>query len=180
MLKKLFTKSSAHPKNFRSKLLLVLLSIGMVLASLWLGLVLWFHLPDVLGLGQGKQTEMARWLAVCGLGGLSLTTLWARGMGWQSADKWLWGYGVLALVIGAGFFSFSPKQHRAWQAEVSHSVTYERDAQHPNLITHISARFCVATSSETDRFKLQDARRNPTFHAETKSDVRKRIRRAWA
>ncbi len=172
MLKKLFTKSSAHPKNFRSKLLLAPLFIGMVLASLWLGLVLWFHLPDVLGLGQGKQTEMARWLAVCGLGGLSLTTLWARGMGWQSADKWLWGYGVLALVIGAGFFSFSPKQHRAWQAEVSHSVTYERDAQHPNLITlhHVRDFVWQRNLKLTDVPKLQDdtPKLHTKFHAEDK------------
>ena len=139
MLKKLFTKSSAHPKNFRSKLLLAPLFIGMVLASLWLGLVLWFHLPDVLGLEQGKQKEMARWLAVFGLGGLSLTTLWARGMGWQSADKWLWGYGVLALVIGAGFLLLS--QTASGVASKCALIHYERDAQHPNLIPSSRADF---------------------------------------
>ena len=55
--------------------------------------------------------------------------------------KWLAGLYVGVWLIGAGWFiSITPQQQRDWQPDVSQRLSYQRDANNPNLITLTNVR----------------------------------------
>lgn len=59
----------------------------------------------------------------------------------STATKWLAGLYAVVWLIGAGWFmSIEPKQDRNWQPDVSQRLSYERDANNPDLITLSNVR----------------------------------------
>ena len=58
-----------------------------------------------------------------------------------TATKWLAGLYTTVWLIGAGWFIFiTPQQQRDWQPDVSQRLSYQRDANNPNLITFTNVR----------------------------------------
>ncbi len=55
--------------------------------------------------------------------------------------KWLAGVYAASWIVGVGWFmSIEPKQQREWQPDVSQRLSYQRDADNPDLITFINVR----------------------------------------
>jgi hypothetical protein len=59
----------------------------------------------------------------------------------QIANKWLAGLYATIWLIGAGWFvSIDPQQSRDWQPDVNQRLSYQRDANNPDLITFTNVR----------------------------------------
>lgn len=59
----------------------------------------------------------------------------------NTATKWLAGCYAAIWIVGFGWFiSIEPKQQREWQPDVSQRLSYQRDANNPNLITFTNVR----------------------------------------
>ncbi len=65
----------------------------------------------------------------------------SRNINKKSASKWLMGLYAAIWFVGLGWFmSIEPEQNRDWMPEVSERVTYERDADNPDLVTFSNVR----------------------------------------
>ncbi|AWT49946.1 hypothetical protein DLE54_10810 [Psychrobacter sp. YP14] len=101
-------------------------TLAVLLAALWAGLVLWIHLVPLGGL-------RVIILLVLGVGvGLTLKSYWQQALHWQKQLALLW---TLWLMLLMWFVWLPPKQDRHWMPEVSQVLQFTQDPQNPNLIT---------------------------------------------
>ncbi|WP_019673985.1 Lnb N-terminal periplasmic domain-containing protein [Psychrobacter lutiphocae] len=109
----------------------VVLSVLMLLTAFWAGLIFWVHLND---------HPILRGLAVAMWASISTVTLYfviSQHRLWQ---RWLAGYGIFWLLVAAWFAWLPAKQDRPWMAEVSQILSYQQDAEDPNLVTIYNVR----------------------------------------
>ncbi|MUG32749.1 Lnb N-terminal periplasmic domain-containing protein [Psychrobacter sanguinis] len=114
------------PQARISKLIKAGVTLAVLLAALWAGLVLWIHLVPLGGL-------RVIILLVLGVGvGLTLKSYWQQALHWQKQLALLW---TLWLMLLMWFVWLPPKQDRHWMPEVSQVLQFTQDPQNPNLIT---------------------------------------------
>lgn len=161
---------ASHPRQptakWRRYLLQFLIALALILSAVWLLMAVWYQF----GLHSVKT-----WLVTLIVSGLLVALLgiryWPRETkrlnhqrsahnqtNQKIAAKWLTGLYASIWLVGLGwFFSIEPKQERDWMAEVSERVTYERDANNPDLITLTNVRnFDWHTNTEaTERWETR-------------------------
>ena len=130
----------------------------LLLSAIWLLMALWY---------QFGMRALITWLAIIVIVGVLIALLSSRywpktakqlnnqqatsqsitkaktspNTNKKSASKWLMGLYAAIWFVGLGWFlSIEPKQDRDWMPEVSERVTYERDANNPNLVTFTNVR----------------------------------------
>ncbi|WP_201573317.1 DUF4105 domain-containing protein [Psychrobacter sp. H8-1] len=160
------SNDARRPRSWRHHIVQFLLIIALILSALWLLMAVWYQL--------GATSPMT-WLATIFIIG-SLTALlsnryWPKlihkvlpksvaktVINHHMSSKWLAGLYAAIWLIGAGWFvSLSPQQDRDWQPEVSQRLSYERDANNPDLITFTNIRnFDWHTSEDaTERWETR-------------------------
>lgn len=161
---------ASHPKQPTSKwrryLLQFLIALTLILSAVWLLMAIWY---------QFGLRSVTTWLVTLVIAGVLVALFgiryWPRNTkrlndqclahnqtNQKVAAKWLTGLYAGIWLIGLGwFFSIEPKQERDWMAEVSERVTYERDANNPDLITLTNVRnFDWQTNTEaTERWETR-------------------------
>lgn len=104
----------------------VLLTIVILLAAVWAGLVLWVHLADY---------SLLRGLVVVAIAVLSAITLKVTLSQNRHWAKWLTGFSLLWLALAAWFVWLPAKQDRPWKDEVDQVLQFTQSETNPNLIT---------------------------------------------
>ncbi|MDX1786553.1 MAG: hypothetical protein R3205_00475, partial [Psychrobacter sp.] len=143
-------------RTWRYYLVQFLIITTLLLSAIWLLMALWY---------QFGMRALITWLATILIVGVLIALLSSRywpktakqlnnqqatsqsitkakiSKNKKSASKWLMGLYAAIWFVGLGwFFSIEPKQDRDWMPEVSERVTYERDANNPDLITFTNVR----------------------------------------
>lgn len=133
-------KNGAKPNHrWRHYLWQFFITTALMLSAIWLLMAIWYQL------GAKNPMSYLATLVIIGLLSAIFLVIYepkliARvthgAVHRRKIRKWLTGSYALVWLIGAGWFmSISPMQQRDWQADVSERLSYERDADNPNLIT---------------------------------------------
>ena len=145
-------------RTWRYYLVQFLIVTTLLLSAIWLIMALWY---------QFGVRSIITWLATVVIFGVLVTLLGSRycpkaakrlnnqqstsqsitnaqtsqNTSRKTASKWLMGLYAAIWFVGLGWFmSIEPEQDRDWMPEVSQRVTYERDANNPDLVTLTNVR----------------------------------------
>ncbi|WP_367111862.1 DUF4105 domain-containing protein [uncultured Psychrobacter sp.] len=150
---------SPYSQSWKHRLMRFFIIVTLILSAIWLLLAIWY---------QFGATSFITWLTTIVIIGLLIPLLSAtyhtklankiddklsnKKISNKKLSRWLAGGYAFIWLAGLGwFFSIEAKQDRNWQPEVSQVITYERDANNPDLITFSNVRnFDWHTPDEAD------------------------------
>ena len=115
--------------------------VALIMSAVWLLMAIWYQF--------GSQSPIA-WITTLVIVGLLAALFIVRNRSKKTYNsplinktttKWLAGLYAGVWVIGLGWFiSITPQQQRDWQPDVSERLSYQRDANNPDLITLTNVR----------------------------------------
>ena len=126
--------------QWRYNIIRFLLVLTLLLSAIWLLLAIWYQFGIKSVLTWSAVLIMTGFLATL------ITTLYRpkwvdKRLGFRHTRRWLSAAYVVVWTVGLSWFmSIEPLDNRDWQPEVSQRVSYERDANNPDLITFTNVR----------------------------------------
>ncbi len=151
--------SDERPKRHQWRYIIIrfLLVLALLLSAMWLLLALWYQF------GIKSVLTWSAMLIITSLLTALITALYRpklvnKIIGFSHTRRWLAVSYAIIWVLGLSWFmSIEPLDNRNWQPEVSQRVTYERDANNPDLITFTNVRnFDWRTESKaTERWETR-------------------------
>ena len=151
--------SDERPKRHQWRYIIIrfLLVLALLLSAMWLLLALWYQF------GIKSVLTWSAMLIITSLLTALITALYRpklvnKIIGFSHTRRWLATSYAIVWVLGLSWFmSIEPLDTRNWQPEVSQRVTYERDANNPDLITFTNVRnFDWRTESKaTERWETR-------------------------
>ncbi len=151
--------SDERPKRHQWRYIIIrfLLVLALLLSAMWLLLALWYQF------GIKSVITWSAILIITSLLTALITALYRpklvnKIIGFSHTRRWLAVSYAIIWVLGLSWFmSIEPLDTRNWQPEVSQRVTYERDANNPDLITFTNVRnFDWRTESKaTERWETR-------------------------
>ena len=151
--------SDERPKRHQWRYIIIrfLLVLALLLSAMWLLLAIWYQF------GIKSVITWSAILIITSLLTALITALYRpklvnKIIGFSHTRRWLAVSYAIIWVLGLSWFmSIEPLDTRNWQPEVSQRVTYERDANNPDLITFTNVRnFDWRTESKaTERWETR-------------------------